>query len=144
MTIKIKFERTLVRGEKRIVVRNLDALPYARLPAAYADSADGKHFCLNGASFLCTSSEEHGYRDSDGYLCNTLLREGNAYTEAEFYSRVAYIKKCGERLEVINTILADVNADNTKNDEDNTAHEVNRDYQTYPSLNRNAAEDGLE
>ena len=97
--IKIDIENVLVRGEKRIKVVKVEMLQYDQLPTRYT---------VGGCVLLDETRIAH--REAVGKDMDwNWLKSNHKYTEKELETKIKIIRKCGNKLQAVNTLLAKEN-----------------------------------
>lgn len=96
MSIEIKIEKVIIRGEQFIKIKSLSALKKQELPKEYTDK--------NKSIYL--ASDERCLKNSTFYLWKNEL-----YAEETFLAYLKKIKTAGTLLQKINKELAEKNKD---------------------------------
>jgi hypothetical protein len=111
MSITIKTKKIMVAGEERIEVTGCQALPKNKLPEEYLDTAPHCYF-VDGHGLLWLRSSRMDLPDGS---CLTSWRDRTEllivehhYDPEDFYRRLEFIRKCGERLQHINQKIKDL------------------------------------
>jgi len=103
MSIEIKTEKTLARGEKMRKILSIKMLREQELPVEYCE--DGK--CVWLVAFDNKRIQRIEFQDNSSGVY--LLTNEELISETRFQEALARIKSCGERLREINKKLAEKN-----------------------------------
>jgi hypothetical protein len=100
MSIKIKTEKIMVKGKERVRVLEVEALPKKDLPYQYLSQAPNCY----GSDWLYSTRiiYQDGVNTPNEEYYIELLKRGYDYDPEEFNRRLAFIRKCGDRLKRIN------------------------------------------
>lgn len=110
MAIKIKYEKVLNRGAKRIKILDIKALQRYILPVDYTNSDELFPIIGEGESTYAVYEDNHSIIGISRSGITRLLSVGNTMTPEEFKAVVKKIQQCGLRLSLINAHLKEVNA----------------------------------
>jgi hypothetical protein len=99
MSIKIKFEKVMVRGEMKIKIIKIQALSKEELPIKYI--ADGEPHCYK-ANYVRHDNKRVRMLEIHVIGSCSTIEEGHLYSPLTFGKACAHIKKSGERLTEIN------------------------------------------
>lgn len=108
MAIKIKYEKVLNRGAKRIKILDIKALQRYSLPVDY--TYYNELFPIEGESTYAVYEDNHSIIGISRSGITRLLSVGNTMTPEEFEAVARKIRQCGLRLSLINAHLKEVNA----------------------------------